>query len=113
MRVIVLDDNAALRQALVLAAEANGHGVVEARTAWEAIAQLDDDAHDLLVADLGVPGGGLVAVRHAVEHWPTVRVVVFSGARRPDGLPASVRFAQKPLSPFELLLSAEAWVAGH
>jgi PAS domain S-box-containing protein len=73
-RMLVVDDDAMVRQTIASLLRASGHAVTEAEGGAAAIALLDSDAFDLVLTDLGMP---------EVTGWDVARAV---RARRP-GLP--------------------------
>lgn len=54
-KVLIVDDDAAIRRLLRSAVERGGYAVVEAMSAKEALAALDIDKPDLALLDLGLP----------------------------------------------------------
>ena len=98
--ILVVEDNPALRQLVVLQLTTLGYRVREAENAAGAIALLEGDARiDLLFADVVMPGklDGYGLVRVVRERWPAVRIVLTSGfpGSRPDR--DTAEFADVPL----------------
>lgn len=83
---------------------ASGHECVTAGSAEEALALLEKESFDLIVADVGLPGLSGLALREIVrKRWVDLRdrVVLVTGLamRAPDG----VRLLQKPFTHCQLL----------
>ena len=80
-RILVVEDDAAVRQALSTMLQRLGYAVAAAKDGPEALKMLERQAHDLVVTDLIMPGGlrgGDLAAR-AREQQPEIRVVFISG----------------------------------
>ena len=85
-RILVADDNADAREALVLVLRAAGHEIVEAADGDEAVARYRSDPFDLLVLDLLMPKrDGFDTLRVLKAEYPAVRALVISGAWRVGG----------------------------
>jgi two-component system cell cycle sensor histidine kinase/response regulator CckA len=104
--VLLVEDEAPVRAFASRALRLRGHTVLEAASAEEALAMLDDPAVavDVFVTDVMMPGlDGPTWVRRALERRPGVRVVFVSGYAR-DDLPEAERaipdavFLAKPFS---------------
>ncbi|MBI4506824.1 MAG: response regulator [Chloroflexi bacterium] len=79
-RIVVVDDEAGVRAFLAIALRLDGHRVVEARDAEEALALLTAAAADLLITDHGMPGmHGLELARRVKERWPHLPVILCTG----------------------------------
>lgn len=110
-RVLLVEDDPGVRDALARTLEQAGYGVVAAGTAERGLELLEggDPAVDLLVSDVMLPGAsGLELVRRARARRPELPALLLSGysevALAPDGdLPPGVRFLAKPFAPSELL----------
>jgi len=109
-RVLLVEDEDAVRAVTRRTLEANGYEVVEARTAEEALdlAQRLGNRLDLLLSDVGLPGmSGPALARQLRARHPGIRVVHTSGyipesgGRDPSAEPLPV--LQKPYSVDALL----------
>lgn len=62
----------------------------------------------LLFTDVSMPGSmnGSDLARHVAERWPTIGIIMASGRPRPDKLPLSIRFHDKPYEPMAVLRQA-------
>jgi CheY-like chemotaxis protein len=99
--VLVVEDEPILRQLGVFELEDAGYDVVEAATADEALKIMNSDkAVALIFTDVNMPGAidGLELARQCHRRWPTVKLIVTSGAGRvqPADLPDGGRFLPKP-----------------
>lgn len=107
-RLLLVEDDGELREALALVLRARGWDLTSAVSAREALAELGEDPADVVVADLGLPdrgGPGMVAdLRDAV---PDARLVVFTGRGDPEVRRACLEagaddYVIKPVSGGEL-----------
>ncbi|WP_040160577.1 response regulator transcription factor [Nigerium massiliense] len=79
MRILVVEDEPQLAQTMAYPLEGEGHQIVRAGTAADAVRSLDFDAPDLLVLDLGLPDqDGLEVLRHLRRGSPSLPVLVVS-----------------------------------
>jgi excisionase family DNA binding protein len=112
-RVLVVDDDAALRDFIRTNLEADGYAVREAASADEGLAALDEEPPDLILLDVQMPrmdGWEMLRrmqERHGVEAIP---VIMYSGKLDQAG-EAESRGAQafigKPLDPGRLLAATK------
>jgi signal transduction histidine kinase len=72
LRVLVADDEAALRMAISLFLERAGHDVVEAADAHRALLLAREQPFDVALVDIRMPGDGLTLLA-ALEEIPTLR----------------------------------------
>lgn len=80
-RVLIIDDDAVLRQALAKHLEHFGHDVRQAGHGDEGIRAFKRDAADVAVVDIFMPGqGGLQTIGRLRQEWPAVKIVAMSGA---------------------------------
>ncbi len=101
--ILVVEDNAAVRQTLLLQLGGLGYQVVEAKNADEAMAILEEGRKiDLLFTDVVMPGSmsGLELAKLVAKRYPAVKILVSSGfpgtaiTRTPDVV--SAHFFNKP-----------------
>ncbi len=108
-RVLLVEDDDAVRGLLVRVLRQNGHEVVEARNGKEALARLRSDvAFDVVVTDASMPqmsGPGLIDALEDLA--PELPVILISGNPNPmiDGRDwrKNVTFLPKPFAPDTLL----------
>jgi two-component system, NtrC family, response regulator AtoC len=78
--VLVVDDEAPLRQLVADALEAKGFAVAQAVDGADALARLEGFAYDGLVVDLRLPDGdGMDVLKAAIDRYPKIRSVVMTG----------------------------------
>jgi excisionase family DNA binding protein len=117
--VLIVDDDAALRELLRVNLEADGCVVREAASAEEGMAELGDEPPNLILLDVEMPMVDgwemlrLVRERHGVDALP---VVVYSGKVETESAEAEERGAQafvgKPFDPEQLLKSTRQLLSG-
>ena len=110
-KVMVVDDDPSLRQALNVRLRANDYDVVSACDGYSALALAQRERPDLILLDLGLPAGDGFAVLTHLQQFPSlasIPVVVLT-ARDPQGnegrslRSGAVAFFQKPADNEELL----------
>jgi diguanylate cyclase (GGDEF)-like protein/putative nucleotidyltransferase with HDIG domain len=80
LRVLVVDDEAPIRELFTLALEGNGYRVASAENARQGLQTLMQSSFDVLVVDMrmdNIPGD--VFLQEALKIWPWLGVVVVSG----------------------------------
>jgi DNA-binding NtrC family response regulator len=107
-KVLIVDDEPLVLSTTAALLADGGFEVCEARGYDEAIRRLESDsACDVLVTDISLAGSpdGIALARAVAERWPHVRVVIVSGAVRPQGgdYPEQAIFFTKPYAPGALL----------
>jgi len=89
-RVLVVDDEPALLQAVVTILEGTGFQVIAAKNGKEARAKAAEHQIDLLITDLGMPEeDGIELVRRLKTERPDLRIIAMSGTFGPDLLKAA------------------------
>lgn len=112
-RILVVDDNAAIRKGLSVRLRANGYEVLFAVDAISATASLVTEKPDLVILDLGLPGGDGFVVMERLnknDRLSSIPVIVLTGRElsenRDRALQAgAVAFFQKPVEDSKLLLA--------
>ena len=87
VRVLVVDDHAGNRASLVELVDATlgFRSLGAAASGEEALRRLDDDAADLLLMDVCMPGkGGITVAREVAARQYGPQVILVSGEDRPD-----------------------------
>lgn len=92
-RILIADDDAALRSFAERALTADGHQVTGADDGLSALARLEAGVYDLLVSDLDMPGlDGFALFQRISGAAPELKVLIISGhteeLSRARGLPA-------------------------
>jgi two-component system, OmpR family, KDP operon response regulator KdpE len=114
VRVLVVDDDAAMRRTLRVSLAAHGYSVTEARSGEEAVQQTEQKPADLVLLDVEMPGmGGLEACRRIRAFAPQagiVMVTVCDGEEDKIGALESGAddYVTKPFSVRELLARLRA-----
>jgi two-component system, OmpR family, KDP operon response regulator KdpE len=108
VRVLVVDDEPAIRRFLSTALEANAYTVFEVATGGEAIAAIGERRPDLVVLDLGLPDVDGIAVTRIVREWSRVPIIILSVREREADKVAALDagaddYVTKPFGMGELL----------
>lgn len=112
-KILVVDDNPTIRKGLSVRLRANGYEVLFAEDAISATAALVTERPDLLILDLGLPGGdGFIVMErlHKNERLANIPVIVLTGrelaGNRDRALQAgAAAFLQKPAEDSHLLFA--------
>ena len=105
MRVLVIEDNADLRDYLRLALRSEGYEVMTARNGREALAVIDGQGLDAVVTDLFMPEmDGIETISALRRKLPNVKVVAISGRPGVDYLTVAreLGVSHTLRKPFEL-----------
>ena len=104
-RILIVDDDRALRHVLAELLKDAGHIVDQAADGPEALRRLDTGAFDIVLLDIGLPGlSGLDVLAHARAAASPPIVVMMTADDTPETLLAAVRrqayrFLRKPFPP--------------
>jgi CheY-like chemotaxis protein len=81
LRILVVDDDAAIRSTIRRVLRPDGHDVTLVASAEEALEQCRRQSFDVLLTDLGLGSGmdGWKLVGHIRRDWPGVHIIVASG----------------------------------
>ena len=102
-RILLIDDDDAVRTMLRLTLEHFGHTVIEARNGDEGLARFQHANADLVVTDIVMPEkDGLEVVMELRERHPAVKIIAISGADSGDYLDSArlMGAAKVLLKPF-------------
>jgi DNA-binding response OmpR family regulator len=110
-KIMVVDDDPDLRQALSLRLRANNFDTVNVGDGYSAIAMSQKEHPHLIILDLGLPAGDGYAVLKSLQEYPALSVipVIVLTARDPEGNEkrtlesGAIAFFQKPADNEELL----------
>jgi DNA-binding response OmpR family regulator len=110
-KIMVVDDDPDLRQALSLRLRANNFDTVNVCDGYSAIAMAQKEHPHLIILDLGLPAGDGFSVLKNLQEYPALAVipVVVLTARDPEGNEkrtlesGAIAFFQKPADNEELL----------
>ncbi len=112
-RALLVDDDAAVRTVLAALLRQGGIEAIEAASAAEALALLDEGAADVMVTDLRMPGmDGMELLARASKTWPDVPVIMLTAH---GNIPLAVEamrhgafeFMLKPFDRVEVLAVVE------
>jgi two-component system KDP operon response regulator KdpE len=113
VRILLVDDDATLRQTLAIGLRAEGHDVLLSADGRSALQAATEDQPDLMVLDLGLPDLSGVEVLRELRRWSRLPVVVLSAR---DGSADKVEaldlgaddYVTKPFGVAELLARIRA-----
>ena len=81
-RILIIDDDVTLRQALTKHLERVGHEVRQAADGDAGIRAYERHAADVVIVDIFMPGqGGLQTIGRLRREWPAVKIVAMSGVK--------------------------------
>ena len=110
-RILVIDDEAAIRDSLTMVLEYEGYEVIQAATGDEGVKLVERESPDLVFLDIKMPGMDgmevLQKLKHMVENTP---IVVFSGHATINAAVEATRlgafdFIEKPLDTNRLMVT--------
>lgn len=112
-RILVVEDDAGIREVLRALLETGPYRLVEAETATRALVEARAHKPDLLLIDLGLPDGDGLEVIRKVRQWSAVPIVVLSARtseiQKIAALDAGADdYVTKPFSAPELLARVRA-----
>src|SRR5437870_11971179 len=108
-RILVVDDDATMREALRDTLGAEGYGVLAVDNAIHAIAELERQETDLVLADLTLPRvSGLELLDSVRRQWPGIEVIVITGQGSIETAVDAIKrgayhYVTKPFTPDEIL----------
>jgi two-component system, OmpR family, KDP operon response regulator KdpE len=108
LRVLVVDDEWAIRRLLRAALASQGHTVIEAETAQAGIAAVTTERPDLIILDLGLPDLDGIDVVRRLREWSTTPIIVLSVRSHEDDKIAALDagaddYITKPFATGELV----------
>ena len=106
-RIIIIDDDAVLREILARMLTDGGHTVKIAVNGFDGMKAFRAEPADLILTDIMMPYGGLPTIRVLRAEFPDLKIIAMSGGGQPRldiaaGLGAN-RTLAKPFSSQELL----------
>jgi len=113
LRVLVVDDERAIRRYLRAALNAQGYTVYEASGGKEALNMVVADRPDLIILDLGLPDMDGVEVTRQLREWTHIPIIILSVREQEsdkiDALDAGADdYLTKPFSSGELMARMRA-----
>ena len=112
-RVLIVDDEPAIRESMAVFLNAAGHDVSTAEHGFDALLQLRSVTPDIIISDLNMPQmSGFEFLSIVRRRFPEVPVVAVSGAyesgdRIPGGVIADAFYAKGQHHPEELLRTVD------
>ena len=95
-RILVIDDDHAIRSVVTLLLERNGHQIVVAENGRRGLKILEADDFDLLIIDIFMPEmDGLEAIRLVRQIRPVMPILVMSGGVQIGAMPDYLSMATK------------------
>ncbi len=120
IRIVIIDDHPLFRSGIVqtLEAEADIEVLAQGATADEAVQLTRDLLPDLLLLDVGIPGGGLNAAQTVATVCPATKIVMITGSDQEENLLAALRagakaYVLKGVSARELVAIVRGAAAGE
>jgi CheY-like chemotaxis protein len=114
-RILIVDDDQAVRATITLLLHAAGHEVVAASDGRGGIAKCESEQFDLLIVDIFMPGmDGLETIQRICRQKPNLPIIVMSGLNFRSASPTppdfltmatklgAARALRKPFRPSEL-----------
>ena len=77
-RVLVVDDEPAIRRFLRVSLSAHGYAVFEADSGQAALSAVVADRPDLVILDLGLPDLDGIEVTHLLREWTHIPIIILS-----------------------------------
>ncbi|MEZ8822766.1 sigma-54 dependent transcriptional regulator [Vibrio sp. 10N.261.55.A7] len=108
-KVLIVEDDEGLREALVDTLALAGYEWLEADSAEDALVKLKANSIDIVVSDVQMAGmGGLALLRNIKQHWPNLPVLLMTAyANIEDAVSAmkdgAIDYMAKPFAPEVLL----------
>ncbi len=78
VRILVVDDERAIRRFLRVSLEAHGHTVFEAASGQEALLEVVSARPDLIILDLGLPDIEGIKVTRQLREWTQTPIIILS-----------------------------------
>lgn len=117
-RLLIVEDDAAIRRFVRQALEAEGHQVFETQTLARGLIEAGTRKPDLVILDLGLPDGDGMDLIHDVRGWSTLPIIVLSArvdeTDKVDALNSGADdYLVKPFSVNELLARVRVALRRH
>jgi DNA-binding response OmpR family regulator len=115
-RILLVDDEEAIRFTMELLLRRHGYAVTTASSGTEALRLIQQQAFDLLLLDLKMPGlSGLDVALGARQREPAVAILILTGSTQIEGAPDDLgldafEYILKTASPQEVLERVAAMI---
>ncbi len=91
-KILVIDDDAHIREVCRLVIEAMGHEVATRPSLAKGLEALDAEPHDVVYLDVDLPdGNGLLSIPRITERDKAPEVIIFTGASYPNGAELAIK----------------------
>ncbi len=116
-RILVVDDEAAIRLTLEMLLDRRGYAVMTAASGKEALALAEQHEFDLILLDFKMPGmGGLEVAQRMGDRQPATQIMLLTGESslgtgREDDRVEGFAYMSKTISPQDVLVRVEAALA--
>ncbi len=113
VNVLVVDDEEVVLASCERALQSQGYAVISAQSVDQALAELENNSFDVVVADLVMPRkGGMELLKILRETYPQIRVIMITGYSSINTAVESIKlgafdYLSKPFSPAELVLTVK------
>ena len=78
LRILIVDDELAIRRFLRTSLQAHGYVIHEAHTGEDALVEVVNKRPDLIILDIGLPGINGVEVTRRIREWSDVPILILS-----------------------------------
>jgi DNA-binding NtrC family response regulator len=118
-RILIIDDEAAIRESLETLLSLEGYAVETAADGTQGLVRIDTRSYDLVLLDLALPGqNGLEILARIRERQPQLPVIMITAYGTVDNVVDAMRggaqnFVQKPWDNEKLLADIRASIARH
>jgi CheY-like chemotaxis protein len=103
LRLLYVEDNEDIREAIAALLEADDRVILACATAEEALVVLESQPVDVLITDISLPGmSGMELAKQALVRWPNLWVVFSSGYALDYGLSRLGPRVRSLAKPFDL-----------
>ncbi len=114
-QILVVDDEASIRESMGMLLLAAGYDVAEAENGVGALSHLSRTVPALIVTDINMPEmSGVQLISHVRSRFPQISIVAMSGDYQGDAVPAGLladRFYAKGQNPHDFLKAIASLVA--
>lgn len=116
-RILVVDDEASIRDLCARVLTRNGFAVTSASTGEDALRYLQDNSFDLIISDIRMPGvSGVDVLETAKTLYPSISVILITGFGTTEILAranqsGAARILTKPFDALELLATVSKILA--
>jgi len=99
-RILIVEDDASMRQVLVAQMKTSDYDALPAPDALTALAQAQKNLPDLILLDLGLPGGGGLNLMQRLQSIPKLSVIPIIVISAREGIPIEREVLDKGAAAF-------------